>query len=142
MIALDSDHLTVLKYKDSDRAIRLTGRLALAAAGGERIGTTVANVEEQMKGWLAAIAKERKPRRQVGPYRDLTALLDYLRRFAIVPFTDAAADLLTSFGSIRVKASDKKVAAIAVAHNALLLTANKRDFEQFPGLRFENWLDG
>lgn len=142
MIALDSDHLTVLKYKDSDRAIRLTGRLALAAAGGERITTTVANVEEQMKGWLAAIARERKPRRQVGPYRDLTTLLDFLRRFTILPFNDAAADLVTSYSAIRVKTSDKKVAAIARAHDALLLTANKQDFEQFPGLRFENWLAG
>ena len=57
-------------------------------------------------------------------------------------FNDAAADLFTSYSAIRVKAGDKKVAAIAVAHNALLLTANKRDFEQFPGLRFENWMDG
>ena len=141
MILLDTDHLTVLKYKTSDRAVRLTGRLTLAAAGGEVVGTTVANVEEQMRGWLAAIARERQPRRQVAPYRDLARLLDFFRGFQIALFSDAAADLFVSFAAIRVKASDKKVAAIARAHNALLLTANKRDFEQFPGLRFENWLD-
>ena len=32
-------------------------------------------------------------------------------------------------------------ASIAVARNALLLTANRRDFELVPGLRFANWLD-
>ena len=33
------------------------------------------------------------------------------------------------------------IAAIALANNALLLTANRRDYERIPGLRFENWLD-
>lgn len=36
---------------------------------------------------------------------------------------------------------DLKSAAIAIARNALLLTANRQDFELVPGLRFENWLD-
>ena len=31
---------------------------------------------------------------------------------------------------------------IAVAQNALLLTANRKDFEQIPGLQFANWMDG
>ena len=35
----------------------------------------------------------------------------------------------------------RKIAAIAVARNALLLTANRRDFELIPGLRFASWLD-
>ena len=32
-------------------------------------------------------------------------------------------------------------ACIAMANNALLLTANRRDFEKVQGLRFENWLE-
>ncbi len=58
MILLDTDHLTVLKYTDSERYMRLHGRLLAAAP--ELIGTTIVNVEEQMRGWLAAIAKERR----------------------------------------------------------------------------------
>jgi len=138
VIYLDTDHLTILKYRSSDRALRLTGRLTLA---GEAVGTTVVNVEEQMRGWLAAIAKERLPRRQVAPYRDLAGLFDFLRGFTIGLFAEPAADLFAGYSAIRIKATDRKVAAIAVAHGALLLTANKRDFEQVPGLRFENWLD-
>ncbi|MFO0810250.1 MAG: type II toxin-antitoxin system VapC family toxin [Gemmataceae bacterium] len=141
MIVLDTDHLTVLKYGSSDRALRLVGRLTLAAAQGNRIGTTVVNFEEQMRGWLAAVAKERQPRRQVVPYRELAGLIGFFRGYEIALFDDTAADLFAGFSAIRIKATDRKVAAIAIASNALLLTANRRDFEQIPGLKFENWLD-
>ncbi len=57
MILLDTDHLTVLKYTDSERHARLHGRLVTAAP--ELVGTTIVNVEEQMRGWLSAIAKEK-----------------------------------------------------------------------------------
>ena len=36
---------------------------------------------------------------------------------------------------------DLKIAAIALAHDALLLSANLRDFQAVPDLRVENWLD-
>ncbi len=39
MILLDTDHLTVLKYTDSERYVRLHGRLLAAAP--ELIGTTI-----------------------------------------------------------------------------------------------------
>jgi tRNA(fMet)-specific endonuclease VapC len=61
--------------------------------------------------------------------------------FEIAAFTDAAAALFDQFGRIRISASDRKIAAIAITINALLLTANRRDYEKVPGLRFENWMD-
>ena len=36
---------------------------------------------------------------------------------------------------------DLKIAAVTLADDALLLTANRTDFQQVPGLRFENWMD-
>ena len=35
---------------------------------------------------------------------------------------------------------DLKIAAIALAGDAVLLAANLRDFEKVPMLRIENWL--
>ena len=140
MIVLDTDHLTVLKYTGSERCLRLTARLNEGA--GELIGTTVVNVEEQFRGWLSSLAKERQPRRWVGPYRELATLVDFFRGFHIALFTDPAAALFSTFGRIQIKATDRKIAAVAIAHDALLLTANRKDFEQVPGLRFENWMDG
>ena len=36
---------------------------------------------------------------------------------------------------------DLKIAAIAVSHDALLLSRNLVHFQKVPGLRVENWLD-
>ena len=36
---------------------------------------------------------------------------------------------------------DLKIAAICIAHDALLPTRNLVDFAKAPGLRVENWLD-
>lgn len=138
MILLDSDHLTVLKYVDGDRARRLQARLA---ASGKMVGTTVITVEEQMRGWLAAVARERQPRRQIGPYRELARLFEFFRLYHIVLFDAPAADTFELFGRIQIGTMDKKIAAISIVNNALLLTANRRDYEQIPNLRFENWLD-
>ena len=94
-----------------------------------------------MRGWLATLSRERQARRQITAYAELARLFDFFRAFHIALLTEAAADHLDQMGRLRLGTMDKKIASIALAHGALLLTANKKDFEQVPGLRFENWLD-
>jgi tRNA(fMet)-specific endonuclease VapC len=36
---------------------------------------------------------------------------------------------------------DLKIAAIALVHDALLLSANLRDFQQVPNLHIANWIN-
>ena len=74
-------------------------------------------------------------------YRELGRLFDFYTAFQIIPFDEAAAEQFESFGGIRVGVADRKIAAISLTQRALMLTANRRDFERVPGLRFENWLD-
>jgi tRNA(fMet)-specific endonuclease VapC len=103
----------------------------------------VVNVEESMRGWLASIAKERAIDRQLPAYRELAELFAFFSGMQIALIDDTAATLFKQFqaAKIRISTMDLKIAAIAVANNALLLTGNRRDFEQVPGLRFENWLE-
>ncbi|MFO0810277.1 MAG: hypothetical protein U0746_16770 [Gemmataceae bacterium] len=56
MIVLDTDHTTVLKSRTGARYETLARRLADA---DDDFGTTIITVEEQMRGWMAAIARER-----------------------------------------------------------------------------------
>lgn len=90
MILLDTDHLTVLKYTDCEPYARLHGRLLAAAP--EPIGTTIVNVEEQMRGWLSAIAKERTLQRQILAYHELTYLFDFFAKFNLVSLSAESVD--------------------------------------------------
>jgi tRNA(fMet)-specific endonuclease VapC len=77
MILLDTDHVSVLQIREGQRTQQLKDRLA--AAGDPVVGTTIISVEEQMRGWLAAIAKERQPKRQIAAYRNLAELFEFFR---------------------------------------------------------------
>jgi tRNA(fMet)-specific endonuclease VapC len=142
MILLDTDHVTLLKYPENAATARLVERLK-ARPPGEPLAVSIVSVEEQMRGWLAAVAKERTARRQVFAYRELARLFEYFRSFTIVLFDESAADQFDAFRSskLRVGTMDLKIAAIALVNQALLLSGNRRDFERVPGLRVENWLE-
>jgi tRNA(fMet)-specific endonuclease VapC len=142
MILIDTDHATLLKYPDSERGRRLIDRLN-AAPPSEVVGVAIMTVEERMRGWLAVIAKEKAALRQVAGYRELARLFEFYQEFAIIPFDENAArrfdDLRTQ--RLYLGTMDLKIAATALVNDALLLSANKRDFGRVPGLRVENWLD-
>jgi tRNA(fMet)-specific endonuclease VapC len=142
MILIDTDHTTFLKYPESERGRRFIGRLE-AVPESEVVGVAIVTIEERMRGWLAAIAKERTAMRQVVGYRELTRLFEFYQEFEIVPFDEAAAQQFDHLRGqhLRLGTMDLKIAAIALAQNAVLLSANQRDFERVPGLRVENWLD-
>lgn len=142
MTILDTDHVSVYKYAESERAARLHARLQ-ALPPEDTVAVSVVTVEEQMRGWLASIAKEKHATRQVTGYRELADLFRFFNCFSIAPFDEAAAerfDVLRA-AKVRIKTMDLKIASITLVNDALLLTANRRDFEQVPGLRFENWLE-
>jgi tRNA(fMet)-specific endonuclease VapC len=142
MILIDTDHATYLKYPESERGRRLIDRLS-ALPPSEVVGVTIVTVEERMRGWLAVIAKEKLAIRQVIGYRELAQLFEFYQEFEIILFDEAAARRFDDLRNqrLRLGTMDVKIAAIALANNALLLSANRRDFERVPGLRVENWLD-
>lgn len=140
MILLDTNHLTALKYRQHPRSIKLARRLM--EIGDEVIATTVIAYEEQHRGWLALLARYSDPTKQVGAYEELAALARFFSQWRLVDFDAGAALRLQPLrqAGIRIGVMDLKMAAIAMQHDALLLTANHRDFVKVPGLRFENWL--
>jgi tRNA(fMet)-specific endonuclease VapC len=142
MILIDTDHATYLKYPQSERGRHLIDRLS-AVPTSEVIGVAIITIEERMRGWLAVIAKEKLATRQVLGYRELAGLFEFYQEFEIVPFDEAATQRFDDFRAqrLRLGTMDLKIAATALVNDALLLSANRRDFERVPGLRVENWLD-
>jgi tRNA(fMet)-specific endonuclease VapC len=74
MILLDTDHTTVLKFPDSPRGSQIRQRLA-ALPDSEVVGVAIVTVEEQMRGWLASIARERQALRQTSDIGNLAGCL-------------------------------------------------------------------
>jgi tRNA(fMet)-specific endonuclease VapC len=139
MILLDSDHLTILMLAEDRRSAGLAARLERVQ--GEGVGVTVVSVEEQMRGWLAAI-KARTAAGQVIAYDRLINLVRFLQDWEIVRFDEHAAEAFNRLRKqgVRIGTQDLKIASIALTNDALLLSANLRDFRKVPGLRTENWL--
>ena len=140
MILLDTDHLTILKYPENLQCARLTARMA--SSNDQDFTTTIVSAEEQLRGWLAEIHRQRMVQEQVPPYERLRNLLDFLRMFHLIDFDKVAANEFDRLRRMKVRIStmDLKNDCIALVQDALLLSANLRDFRQVPGLRVEDWL--
>ena len=95
-----------------------------------------------MVGWLAEIKRRRNIEDQIPIYGQLIKMVALYQKWRIAPLDKLAAAEFTRLKKqkIHVGTRDLKIAAIALAHSALLLSANLRDFRQVPGLRVENWL--
>jgi tRNA(fMet)-specific endonuclease VapC len=140
VILLDTDHITVLERKEDKRHLPL--KSALQRRWDEGVATTVITVEEQFKGWLAKIHRAEEVEQELDPYSRLTGLISFFARWRIEQFDQSAlAEFKNLKQRVRVGTQDLKIASIALIQNALLLSANLKDFEKVPGLRVENWLE-
>jgi tRNA(fMet)-specific endonuclease VapC len=138
MHILDTDHLSVLQESTLSEAGRNVTR-RLRETNFKRPNVTIISLEEQFRGWMAVVAKQRTARRQVNPYRRFQELFTFLQEFNIVAFDDRAADRFESIRGLSIGAMDLKIAAICLVNDATLLTRNSRDFSKVPGLKFEDW---
>lgn len=139
MILLDTDHLTVLTDRRAAGNAALVRRLELA---DEPLAIPIVAAEEQCRGWLARLSRTRDIQQQITPYQRLAELFDFLSAWELVPLSKQAADVFAGLRrqKIRIGSQDLKIAAIAIADDALLLSANLSDFQKVPRLRVEDWL--
>lgn len=77
--------------------------------------------------------------------RNLAVLAEFFDAFVSLSFDDTAA---YEYSRIRahlqaqgtpIGPNDLMIAAIALAHNMILVSANVREFGRVEGLRYENW---
>ena len=139
MIILDTDCVSLLERKSGEEFYRLSARLAEFQP--DEITTTVITFEEQMRGWLAFLARADSIERQINAYEKLSRFVENYRRIPIVKFDEKAGEAFSNLKKqkIRVGTMDLKIAAIAVARDALLISRNLSDYEQIPNLRVEDW---
>jgi len=139
MYVLDTDHVTFLERGDSAEGSRLRERLRQLPPE-ERV-TTILSFEEQVRGWMAVLAKSRSVAPQIEAYRRLKRLLEVYCDLVVLEFDELSATQWQRLqkSRIRISTSDLKIAAMALTHNATVLTRNLHDFRRVPGLKVEDW---
>jgi tRNA(fMet)-specific endonuclease VapC len=139
VIVLDTDVLSIVQRARGDVYERLATRLDAAGAGGVHV--TVVSFEEQMRGWLAHVARARSLAQQIAAYERLQEFLDDFRLRPVLPFDDRAAAEYQRLrkAKIRIGTMDLRIAAIVLARGATLISRNLADFRRVPGLEVEDW---
>ena len=138
-LVLDTDHVGELQLGTSQAARELRDRLS---AADDTVATTIITVEEQMRGWLAVVHGQRDPRRQISSYLRLQKLFGFFAAWRVLPWDAPAVAVFERLQRTRTRIGtmDLKIASIALASDAMLLSRNLRDFEKVPELRVEDWL--
>jgi len=139
MLVLDTNHFSEFR-RATEAARRLRQRLAVTE---DAAALTVITAEEVARGWLNEIRRHREEHRLLEAYRHFQESIEDFADWLMLPWSEESAAILRSMRKerLRVGTQDLRIASIALAHDATLLTRNLADFRQVPGLRVENWLD-
>jgi tRNA(fMet)-specific endonuclease VapC len=138
MLILDTDHLTAID-RGSEAGRRLRARPERA---DDDAVTTIVSAVEQLRGLLALIASARREEDIVARYERLELKLVSFRQATLLSWTDEAGAQFRLFrrSGLRIGTMDLRIACIAIANDATLLSRNLGDFRKVPGLRVEDWL--
>ncbi|HUO09110.1 MAG TPA: type II toxin-antitoxin system VapC family toxin [Phycisphaerae bacterium] len=140
MIILDTDTLSIAQHPDSEAAKILHSHI-VALSPDVTVGVTIISYEEQMRGWMEYIRKSMTRIHQLRAYQKLLNHVRDWRSVNVIPFDEAASNTLDRLRSqkLRIGTYDLKIAAVALTHDATLITRNLQHFSKVPGLRVQDW---
>jgi tRNA(fMet)-specific endonuclease VapC len=130
---LDTDHVTLHQRNHPLVVARIQGY------SPDDLAITAITVQEQMRGRLVELGRARID--LTVAYAQLQNTVQYFCDLTILSFDTAAHQQYEQLRSqkIRIGTLDLRIAAIALSQDAILVTRNRRDFEQIPSLRIEDW---
>lgn len=132
---LDTDTLTLFREGNPKVRQRVSAHLP-----GD-LAVTVISVEEQLTGWYNRIRSTKSPSELARAYERLANTVRFFSGIHILNFTENAIARFESLRSLKLNVGgmDLRIAAIALEHNAVVVTRNTRDFERVPDLVTEDW---
>jgi tRNA(fMet)-specific endonuclease VapC len=133
----DTDHLSLNQRFDP----RVTVCLKRFDYREHKLLTTVISHQEQMAGRFEQIHRAKDSVALVEAYRLFKTTIDYFKPWQFLDFDDQAERHFQSArkSSIRIGTMDLRIASICIVNNAILVTRNRKDFQQVPDLKFEDW---
>lgn len=132
---LDTDHVTLLQHGHP----RIGQRLV--ALANDAVGIGIVTAEEALRGRVAALARSLDGPTRIARYALLERTIRILHDLPIVSFDQASEIQFQNLLGLRLRvgSGDLKIAAIALAHQLILVTRNRRDFARIPGILLDDW---
>jgi tRNA(fMet)-specific endonuclease VapC len=134
-VLLDTDHVSLQERGH----LPLRARLESLPPGA--IAVSVVTVEEMLRGRLAILARRSEGEARVRAYAKFLETVLFFSTVPVMPFDRACEQQFQALRTmqLRVGSQDLRIAATALVHNVVLVTRNRRDFEQVPGLILDDW---
>jgi tRNA(fMet)-specific endonuclease VapC len=138
MIAFDADVLTLMAEGDAS----CLQRAALIPEAEHTVPIVAA--EQVIRGRLNMVRQAQAGKSKITierAYSLLEGSIADLQNFLMLAHTSQAESLVQSWRKQKIKVgiSDLRIAAICIVHAAKLISRNRRDFDQVPGLLVEYW---
>ena len=135
LYVLDTDHISLYQKSHPQVTVRIK------ATEVQDLAVTIISAEEQLRGWFDAIRQANSGERLQWAYLGLRQGIEYFNTIHVLDFSQAAINryLALRAAKIRIGTQDLRIAAIVLSFNGTLVTRNRRDFVQVPGLKIEDW---
>lgn len=138
MTVLDTDVLTLV-LRGIPVYLALLGDIP-----ADEVRLPIVAIEEVFRGRLDAIRKAQQLTRADAlplAYNNFEADFILLGRYVTIAYTPAAHTIFLAWrtAKVRIGTQDLRIAAICVAHDATLVSRNRRDFDKVPELKLSVW---
>ena len=135
LYVLDTDHLSLYRYGHPEVSAHIE------ATPADQLAVTIITIEEQLRAWYTQVRRARGRDRLARAYQGLFEVAETAKYIRVLPFTSRAVERYLDLRSQlpRVGKMDLSIAAIALEYDGIVVTRNRRDFEQVPNLQLEDW---
>lgn len=112
---------------------------------GADVAISIVTAQELFNGWVVRINNAKNGDELIQLYAKFSRIIDLCKKVPVLPFDRNAAielkSLLQSQSALAKQRlqKDMRIAAIALANNATIVTCNYRDFSIVPGLSIVDW---
>jgi tRNA(fMet)-specific endonuclease VapC len=135
---LDTDHVSM--WLENQPNVRRN-----AEVFNSDVSITIVTIQEVFNGWIGKLNHPSSVNQQVQLYGKLSRVVSYLKKMSVLDFDESAdqvfCQLLLENPSLRKNRiqKDMRIASIALANDAIVVTRNSRDFVQVPDLKILDW---
>jgi tRNA(fMet)-specific endonuclease VapC len=135
LYVLDTDHLSLYRYGHPE------GSAHIEATPADELVVTIITIEEQLRAWYTQVRRARDAERLARAYQGLFEVAETSKFIRVLPFTSGTVERYLDLRAQlpRLGKMDLSIVAIALEDDGIVVTRNRRYFEQVPHLEVEDW---